>query len=72
MFDAIALVVTISAAVLLWRAISVLRQDVIKENGRMRAALLPILRHADQSGTAPPLRLSVEDCRRIKEMVNAK
>lgn len=40
------------------------------EVDRLRAALAPILRHAAQPDTAPPLRLSVEDCKKIKERIN--
>ena len=35
----------------------------------LRAALAPILAHADADDKAPPIRFSVEDCRRTKEAV---
>lgn len=38
-----------------------------EENEALRAAISPIIRHADAPDTAPPLRLSVQDCRKIKE-----
>lgn len=54
------------------------REDVEKEIAardaeikRLRPALLPILAHADNPDTAPPLRISVRQAREMKEKVNA-
>lgn len=38
---------------------------------RQQQALSPIIRHAAAPDTAPPLRLSVQDCREIKRMVES-
>jgi len=38
---------------------------------RLRAALAPILAHADAPDTAPPLRISVRMARKMKEKINA-
>jgi len=39
------------------------------ENARLRAALAPILAHADAGEVAPPIRFSVGECRRVKREV---
>ena len=48
-------------------ALEICRVQTIK---RLKYALSPILRHADAPDTAPPLRLSIGDCRKIKEKVD--
>ena len=69
------------AWVIFWGSIWMLRSGEIvawtewtapteDENARLRAALAPILNHADSHDYAPPIRLSVRQCREIKEMVN--
>jgi len=42
-----------------------------RKNRLLRAALAPILAHADNPDTAPPLRISVRQAREMKEKVNA-
>lgn len=42
------------------------------EIARLRSALAPVLIHADAPDTAPPLRLSVGDCKNIKNMAENK
>jgi len=51
-----------------WRAC---HDRLFQENKRLRAALAPILAHADNPDTAPPLRISVRQAREIKGQVNA-
>lgn len=51
---------------LYWRA---RREEQKTENARLRAALSPILRHADAHDFAPPLKFSVADCRKIKQYI---
>lgn len=45
--------------------------DRVQEIKRLKYALSPIIRHADAHEFAPPLRLSVQDCKKIKESINA-
>ena len=45
---------------------------ILAENSRLRTTLSPILRHADAHEFAPPLRLSVQDCRKIRERINGQ
>lgn len=45
---------------------------IVESLERRDAALAPILRHADAPDTAPPLRLSVEDCREIASEVSGR
>lgn len=40
------------------------------ENARLRSALAPLLSHAEAHDYAPPIRMSVRQCREIKEKVN--
>lgn len=47
-------------------------QLLLAEVRRLRAALAPIICHADAPDTAPPLRLSVEDCRKIESEVSGR
>lgn len=44
--------------------------DMRGERDALRAALAPILKHADSHDYAPPLKFSVAACREIKEKVN--
>lgn len=44
---------------------------LLAENARLRSLLAPILRHASAHDFAPPISFSVDDCRRIKEFINA-
>lgn len=43
---------------------------ILAENARLRAAIAPILYHADAPETAPPLGISVRMAREMKEKVN--
>ena len=43
---------------------------IISENARLRAALAPIIRHADAHEFAPPISFSVDDCKKIREKIN--
>ena len=40
------------------------------EIARLRRAIAPLLSHAEAHDYAPPIRLSVSDCRDIKEKVD--
>lgn len=40
-----------------------------EREGRLRAALAPILNHSKADGKAPPVKFSVDDCRRIASEV---
>lgn len=45
-------------------------RQIRRENARLSAAIAPLLQHALAEDKAPPIRFSVEDCRKIKEKVN--
>jgi len=53
-----------------WKSCS--RHPANAEINRLRAALAPILAHADAPDTAPPLRISVRQARKMKETLNGR
>lgn len=56
---------TVESAIAAWNALPRQRETIC-----LRAALAPILAHADNPDTAPPLRISVRQAREMKEKID--
>lgn len=70
MSDAMCLYLVIGGVAIFVATILVLRSKAIQENVRLRHFIKPLLSHASAHDYAPPIRLSVRQCREIKEKVN--